>query len=118
MSSATNPKSNLTADETKIYDIIASHQGASAAITCEVIAGRIGMNIRQVRDTIKTLIENHYLPIVATSRAPYGYFIPKTVNEVVIYKKVLNARARSIQQRMKALDVCMQQTFLQQPTLF
>lgn len=111
-------KNKMTADEQLVLEIIAGHRGRDNAVTTGFIASRTGYNIRLIRIIVKSLIENHHIPIAATTNTPYGYYIPQTVKEVVEYKRNLQARINSINSRLIAFEKSMKSSLFREPSLF
>jgi len=99
-------ESELESHEMLIWAIIKYRKGRDHAIKAEkihrMIHGRY--SIRQIRAIIQGLVNDLGFPIAATSREPYGYFIPQTDEEKKAYCNNLIARIKSIAARLRAFE--------------
>lgn len=90
-------------EESFVWTLIAARQGRAQAIGAADLARQSGLSNRDVRRVIKTLIEQYASPIASTPTPPAGYYIPKTIEEVLATTESLKSRALSILTRMARL---------------
>jgi len=90
--------------ETRILALLAHRKGRLMALRASTIAGMVGVSEREVRETIKTLIEVHRHPIASTTERPYGFFIPASPEEVEAYAAQLKHRIISTAIRLRAFE--------------
>lgn len=95
------PPQELPADHHAVYSIIERRRGKASGILQVDLANATGFNPRVVRQLVKELIEYYGKPIGSGST---GFFIPVTDAEVRHIRRDLAARAKSIFQRLAALD--------------
>ena len=95
---------NLAYDEKQIAGIISNAQGRSQAVQVKEIARRSGIDDRRVREIVKQLVEDHYLPIGSTSGLPGGYYMITDAKELRQVRRSLVRRAVSILNRARVYD--------------
>lgn len=94
----------MTELETRILDLLRKRKGHKLAIRAKTIATLLGVSEREVRDAIKTLIEQYNHPIASTVEPPYGFFIPASQEEIEQYAQNLKSRIKSIAVRLRAFE--------------
>lgn len=96
---------SLAPHESAVWDVLStSHRGRAAAVTQAVLSTVVGMSARELRRTIKSLIENHRLPIGSTPHHPAGYFVITSQKEAKAVTRRYYRGALSLLYRMRCLD--------------
>jgi malonyl CoA-acyl carrier protein transacylase len=108
----------LNGVESRVLAVLRSHTGRRAAIRAKAMAAMLGITEREVRDVVKTLIEEHHVPIASSVEAPYGFFMPATPEEVEAYANSLKSRIRSIATRLHAFEASTADKIIKQLDLF
>lgn len=70
----------MTVEQSLIHEIIKSHHGKESAISAAEIVALTGIGDRKMRDIVKTLVEDHGIPI---GSCPAGFFIAVTEKEIL-----------------------------------
>lgn len=92
----------LSDDERRVWDLLP--HGRLNAITQARLAAAAGVSTRQLQDILKSLTEDHGLPVCAACSEPMGSFVPATPAEAEPYIRQLRSRALSCFVRIKALS--------------
>jgi len=91
----------MTDLKAQVKDILQRHEGRSRAITGKELARMLGYrDDRKIRQIIEELLDDG-LPIISTTEAPGGYFIPTSLGEAQRYTQSLQSRATLIFLRRK-----------------
>jgi len=84
----------------KINNILAS---SAEPIQARYIAEALGISEREVRRLVRELIGRGVM-IASTMERPYGYFLPRTPQEIQRYVRQLKSRMAKIAERLHDFD--------------
>lgn len=87
-----------------VLAIVREHRGRAAAIDMHAIASRTGITTREIQTIVKTLVEEHHLPIGTATSRPFGYFWIATNEERKKVRAHFVRRALSTLNHAKAFD--------------
>lgn len=87
-----------------VLAIVREHRGRASAIDMHAIAARTGITTREIQSIVKTLVEEHHLPIGTATSRPFGYFWIATNEERKEVRDHFVRRALSNLQHAKAFD--------------
>lgn len=98
--------------ERAVLSILAGHKGHADAIRIAEIQLQLGPHglegcvvpEREIKATVKSLVENFRLPIGGSRRPPCGYFLVLTVEDRELAIHPLVAELRSISRRVRSLS--------------
>jgi hypothetical protein len=79
------------------------HKGRAAAISISTIVAKYGMNEREVKLTVKSLVEDFGIPIGASRQEPYGYFLIVSAEDLESALRPLANEVVSLARRMRKL---------------
>lgn len=93
----------LSADETRVLEVLQLHRGRARAIHKEMLSRETGCEVRHLRSVIAHLIERHNQPIGSASQSPAGYFLIETAQEAEQATQELQARIIQLAKRLAKL---------------
>ena len=93
----------LPPDARELLRILQWHKGASHARPLEKIATSLHASARDVKATVKLLVEDFEIPIGASRQEPYGYFLCVTQEDYDQALRPLVNELISIARRVRAL---------------
>lgn len=99
-----NRNPEMSPKELKVWSVLVLRKGRGLAIKSADLSARTGINDRDIRSTIKYLIERHGKPIGSATKKPCGYYIIKDEQEMKEVQRSLTNRAISTLKRAKAYD--------------
>lgn len=102
----------LSKDEETLLGAL--QHGRNNAISMKLLAGEVEVNTRTLQQMIHHLIVDHKKAIGSSSKAPAGYFLIASEEELRNAVSHLNNRAMSVLHRMAALKKCSLQDLLGQ----
>ena len=94
----------LSAEQAKVLRVLLGHQGAKNAILVPAAAEAAGLPTRAAQYAVKSLIEDHGVPIAASSGDPAGWYLCVDDKERARERAGLRSRALSILRRARAFD--------------
>ena len=95
----------LTDDERQVLAMIRYRRGASNAIKLAEIQQRTRLNVRTIKDAVRTLRMNFHLPIGSSKHAENGgYFLMITPEDRAIWRKDVLDQARAQLAVLRACD--------------
>ena len=65
-----------------IHDLDRSHHGRANVIKGKVLAERYGVDLRQIADVAKSLVEVHHFAVCSFRKHPKGYCLAETDAEI------------------------------------
>jgi hypothetical protein len=86
-----------------IVELLRDHRGADRPITIEGIRVHVPLSERQVKKSVKQLVEVYGLPVGASRHFPAGYFLVVTAADREAALRPLRAEFYSLLRRIKAL---------------
>ena len=107
----------FTEYEQAVWMALDRHRGRAQAVGLDVMAILTGISERHVQHAISSLIERHGCPIGSAVRAPMGYFIIQTEDELAESVSQLLHRLTALARRIAALKRCTTPVVLQQLAL-
>ncbi|HWR35988.1 MAG TPA: hypothetical protein VN622_08990 [Clostridia bacterium] len=87
----------------ELLRLLRHHRGVRYAKPLAAIAEKLGMQAREVKSTVKSLIEDFGIPIGASRQEPYGYFLCVTPEDYDAAERPLINEMLSIATRLRAL---------------
>jgi hypothetical protein len=94
----------LTDDEREVLTMIRYHRGAASAIKLADIQQRTRLNVRTIKDAVRTLRMNFHLPLGSSKHAETGgYFLMISSEDRAIWRKDVLDQARA---QLAVLHAC------------
>jgi hypothetical protein len=90
-------------EQAVLLEMLRSHKGAADALPLQTISVQLGMSAREVKEAVKSLIEDFKLPIGGSRQKPYGYFLIVTADDLEQALRPLTGEIRSMARRVRAL---------------
>jgi hypothetical protein len=86
--------------------LLAGHKGAANAVSIAEIRRQLSFFIspRDVKDSVKDLIERFGVPIGGSRRPPFGYFLIVTAEDQADAARPLRNELKSLSRRLRALS--------------
>jgi hypothetical protein len=93
----------LTEDQRALLHVLRWHKGADRAITIAMLDAKLNIDVRGIKDAVRSLVVDFGLPIVGSRRQPYGYYIAITAEEIAEAIRPLRGEIIQIARRVRAL---------------
>lgn len=80
------------------------HRGASAPIGIAELMSFLPLGEREIKEAVKSLVENFRVPVGASRQKPYGYYLVQSAQDLALAIRPYVHELRSIGSRVRALE--------------
>lgn len=95
----TDPLDGMTEEQRQVFALIESRKGKANALPVAAITRATGIADRRARDVVKSLVEEHHIPIGSCTA---GFYIAETEEEILEVYHTFLSWAFSVLNRAKA----------------
>lgn len=88
----------------QVLEALRTARGAAAARPIRELAEQLGIEPREVKKWVRSLVVEFHLPIVGSRIPPYGYYLAISESERTYASATLKCEIRALAQRVQALE--------------